>query len=117
MEKIKLGEYVRSNGGVILKVTIINPEKLFIGTKGRGWNFEDIEEMTDFVNNQIVKHSPNIIDLIEVGDYVNGCIVDKDCRGLHIVDKDLNVFYLEYVDIKTILTKEMYKGNCYKLEE
>ena len=65
----------------------------------------------------IVNHSKNIIDLIEVGDYVNG-------KRIHKIDKGQNYCYLYYgncktfVDyqIKTILTKEQYESNCYTVE-
>lgn len=58
----------------------------------------------------IVNHSKNEIDLVKKDDFVNGCIVDEDCRGLHIVDKDLNVFYLKDIEIKSIVTAEQYKS-------
>ena len=72
----------------------------------------------------IVKHSKNIIDLIEVGDYVNGqrvlCLKknNDDCRD------DIGTSYIEGIDIylgydesdiKTILTHEQYERNCYKI--
>lgn len=63
------------------------------------------------------KTSKNIIDLIEVGDIVNGKLIHK-------IDKGSNYCYLYYgncktfVDyqIKTILTKEQFEANCYKIE-
>lgn len=59
----------------------------------------------------IVKHSKQLIDLIEEGDYVNGeLITDKwDTR----VSSIRSNFSEE--DIKTILTKESYMANCYKV--
>lgn len=69
-----------------------------------------------------IKHSKNIIDLIEEGDYVNGLEVykgkvasgkEKLLVGNHIV----NGMALEAVNIKSILTKEQYNQNCYRLEE
>ena len=62
------------------------------------------------------KTSKNIIDLIEVGDIVNGKLIHK-------IDKGSNYCYLYYgncktfVDyqIKTILTKEQFEANCYKV--
>ena len=60
---------------------------------------------------EIVKHSKQLIDLIECGDYVNGeLITDKwDTR----VSSIRSNFSEE--DIKTILTKESYMANCYKV--
>lgn len=59
----------------------------------------------------IVNHSKQLIDLIEEGDYVNGeLITDKwDTR----VSSIRSNFSEE--DIKTILTKESYMANCYKV--
>lgn len=59
----------------------------------------------------IVNHSKQLIDLIEEGDYVNGeLITDKwDTR----VSSIRSNFSEE--DIKTILTKEIYMANCYKV--
>lgn len=60
---------------------------------------------------EIVKHSKQLIDLVEEGDYVNGeLITDKwDTR----VSSIRSNFSEE--DIKTILTKESYMANCYKV--
>ena len=70
--------------------------------------------------------SYNIIDLVEVGDYVNGQLVyydeESECLGQNFVDADSN-YYFESITkggdykIKTILTKEQYENNCYKVEE
>lgn len=72
----------------------------------------------------IVKHSKNIIDLIEVGDYVNGSkVIEVDnCKGT------MRELYLEgqnpekecglyFEQIETILTHEQYEQNAYRLEE
>lgn len=59
----------------------------------------------------IAKHSKQLIDLIEEGDYVNGeLITDKwDTR----VSSIRSNFSEE--DIKTILTHQQYMANCYKV--
>lgn len=76
---------------------------------------------------EIINHSFNIIDLIEVGDIVNGkrvlCLKknNDDCRDdigtscIGIGDIDIYIGYNE-ADIKTILTHEQYERNCYRLE-
>lgn len=72
------------------------------------------------------KFSHNIIDLIEVGDYVNGeLVVDKlqtPCRigkqgKKFIFTKNMNIGegYFEE-DIKTIVTKEQFASMEYRLE-
>ena len=66
---------------------------------------------------EIVKHSKQLIDLIEAGDYVNGHLVEE----VRISCFDSLIFVHEYEielrekDIKTILTKEQFEANCYKV--
>ena len=62
MEEIKVGEYVRTRDG-ICKLLEIDKEYMWCGYVDKPfWLRLD----------NIVKHSFNIIDLIEEGDYVNG---------------------------------------------
>ena len=71
------------------------------------------------------KVSENIIDLIEIKDIVNDCIVigfGYECvngnkeRSILVEGKYTKVNYaLLDFDIKTILTKELYEANCYKV--
>ena len=101
-DKIEVNEYVRFNNGEIGKVIDIkeNPSRIVYSEYG------EIGLISD-----IVKHSKQLIDLIEEGDYVNGeLITDKwDTR----VSSIRSNFSEE--DIKTILTKESYMANCYKV--
>ena len=73
---------------------------------------------------EIVKHSKQLIDLIEVGDYVNGyrvinVINEGICPSGKCIDidssKDSSECTLWEEDIKTILTKEQMEANCYKV--
>lgn len=122
--KIEVGEYVRTKDGRIALIKSIDYEAGI-------YRFDRIIYINDFrmkedvlYNNEmfkklIVKHSKQITDLIEVGDFVNGMEI------LHIDDNKLyvewnNEFeeftgFLENKDIKTILTKESYMANCYKV--
>ena len=69
------------------------------------------------------KISENIIDLIECGDYVNGYrVTDKylfagEKPVLETEGDDTNCKCLCEGDIKTILTKERYMDNYYKVGE
>lgn len=63
----------------------------------------------------IIKSSPNIIDLIEVGDYVNGNKVDaKGNKYVIFYDGDGDIEVFEN-DIKSIVTKEQFKEMEYRL--
>ena len=68
MEKIKVGDYVRTKDGEITRIVDTNmfDKTIYKDIQGAKYYLEDI-----------VKHSPNIIDLIEVGDYVNGKLIHK----------------------------------------
>ena len=101
-DEIKVGEYIRTKSGTIIKVT----KTKIVGK----YYYLDIQE-----NRKIVKHSSNIIDLIEPGDYVNGKYVQevkqyKDGKSIlafiGIIDNE---------DIKSIVTKEQFKSVEYKV--
>lgn len=102
--EIEVGEYVRSRIGSIGKVTKIEDNKFL---------YED-ETFITWTGN-VIKHGKNILDLIEVGDFINGeRILDITGDYIHTNETNHNKFYLKK-HIKTILTKEQFELNCYKL--
>ena len=117
---IEVGEYVRTKDK-ILKIDSFDKDIRNIDcvcfTTGEVYTQELLNEI-------IVKHSKNIIDLIEVGDYVNGYKVsDKESTLLITNVKGIdrsgyNIPISQFGEnIKTILIKEQYNANCYKVEE
>lgn len=62
----------------------------------------------------VLKTSHNIIDLIEVGDYVNGWKVLYWTDGTKIID-DGYASDLNKIKIKSIVTKEMFSSMEYRL--
>ena len=122
-DKIEVGEYVRTKDGEIHKVIEIKENRYIT-------NFDDYfyygydNNMGGF-KSDIVKHSKQIIDLIEKDDYVNGRKVKyiamfegfPDYPKLIFVDETHLIpdDTCENEDIKTILTKELYEANCYKV--
>ena len=95
---IEVNEYVRTDKGYIFKV---DEEKKNLQIA----NFLDVEY------GKMIKHSKQLIDLIEVGDYVNGeLITDKWDTRISSIRSNFSE-----EDIKTILTKEQYLANCYKV--
>lgn len=70
-----------------------------------------------FKRDKIVKHSKQPIDLIEAGDFVNGYKVDE----VRITCFNSTIFIDDYKkelrenQIKTIVTKELYEANCFKV--
>lgn len=103
MEKIEIEEFVRIKKGKIGKVLSIDENPEWIETTLDKGNVMHISEFK--------KHSKQLIDLIEEGDYVNGeLITDKWDTRISSFKSNFNE-----EDIKTILTKEIYMANCYKV--
>lgn len=127
MEEIKVGEYVKTENGLIGKVNKIEPA-------GSGCRYAG-EFLTDEIiqfndgkiyerrvrRKQVVKHSKEVIDLIECGDYVNGMEIldiyiprDKwDPIELRVDSRYTNFILAD--EIKTILTHEQFEQNSYKV--
>lgn len=125
---IEVGEYVRTTDGKIGTFVRYSsrkansfykcPADCFIKLAGRKSNLQCFRDY-------IVKHSKQLIDLIKAGDIVNGhLVIDKyedvdeygnDFWCLIIEDDSLLNRSIREEDIKTILTKENYMANCYKV--
>lgn len=97
--KIKVGEFCRTDKGRIFKV---DENKINLGL----CKFLDVEY------GNIVKHSPNLIDLIQCGDYVNGEQITDIWNGNRISSVKSN---FNEEDIDTIVTKEMMESISYKV--
>lgn len=115
---MKVGDYVRTKNGYICKVTNINDFR-----EPNVRYCVDANYLKDFMfigDEDIYKSSPNIIDLIEVGDYVNGCRVD-DIRPTHLYcNEDDDDDFCEIIlkeNIKSIVTKDQFKAMEYKVGE
>lgn len=114
--EIKVGEHVRNKEGKIIKATWV----------GAAIVTNDLYTMSK-LSGEITKHSSNIIDLIELGDFVNKQEVvnvegfDKngdDKEALGIIDTDGDYAYgvfLEDIPIKTIVTHEQMEQMEYKV--
>ncbi len=109
--EIEVNEYVRTNKGNIGQVIgIFNGHcqaKYHIQFQGK------VKVKRQYLSTHtIIKHSKQLIDLVEVGDYVNGeLITDKWDTRISSIRSNFSE-----EDIKTILTKEQYMANCYKVE-
>ena len=114
---IEVNEYVRTNKGVIgelISETLSYPEPNEWILKANN-NKIVIVECDDYP----VKHSKQLIDLIEVGDIVRirtglyssfmEFIDNEEC--LLILKEQVKKFWT----IEEILTKEQYMANCYKI--
>ena len=122
MKEIKVGEYGRTNKGKIFIFAWLEnsdekryTNKVLLGNgkifENKFYYFDDGEE--------IVKHSKNIIDLIEVGDIVHTRdVLNEDItyiwskEYLDALKEDLK----NGIELVDILTFEQYTRNCYTVE-
>lgn len=119
---IKIGEYVRDCDGYIIKVNEIKEDE----EANDIWLEETMFKGT--YKSMVIKHSPNITDLIEIGDIIKVKGIDdirevindnfykhyNDTRA--IVDDECFSKRLVEFDIEQILTKEKYKIEFYKVK-
>ena len=123
---IEVGEYGRTNFGKIIKFAWYEKEKGILNDKAVIL-VDKMRTTTDcfyyFEKGEcIVKHSKNIIDLIEVGDYVNGekieqITTDSGYKKYYTTGFGVYDEYDNESVIHSILTKEQYEANCYKVKE
>ena len=123
--KIEVGEKIRCNDGLIGKLVRI--ERDDIDTSLKWYVFDDGKNERYINKPYIVKHSKNIIDLIEVGDIVeyqvNSLSAIKVGKVRQYRDARSNSEYLgvEGFDITkiyilSILTQQQFEANCYKVK-
>ena len=119
MMKLEVGMYVRTPKGIakIEEITEDRTEIYFNCDTGLSISFikKDFtqEEMAEFY-----KHSHNIIDLIEVGDYVNGDKVIYTNDGyIEVGEESDNIGFTSDKFIKSIVTKEQFEQMQYKVGE
>ena len=115
--EIEIGEYIRTKRGYIRQVVRRDVDDhilLDIGFEGARY-LTKVEEKED-----IVKHSKNIINLVEVGDYINGYLVvaisDDGYIEIAIGDDIEQGELLTVKDIKSIVTKEQFESIKYEVE-
>ena len=127
--KLEVGMYVRLENDVEDIVIINKIAHVFetsILTENDGSIYQGV-----YTKENVIKASYNIIDILEVGDYVNGSEV-LDFENKYIEEKDTFVpigvvtenCYLEYTDswiieknIKSVITHEQMEQMAYKVGE
>jgi len=124
--EIQVGEYIRTLDG-IKKIVKINEGKLST-YYGKYIVFPEYKNSKSINVKNITKHSFNIIDLIEEGDYVNGLEVvtidgydedgnDKEELGiLETYVDEVDGIYLTDVNIKSIVTHEQMEAMEYEVK-
>lgn len=109
---IEIGEYVRTFNGLIGKVVELTDSGNYAIRIYNG---------AEYVVRAVIKnHSKDLIDLIEVGDIVK---LDDEFIEYRLIDvfdesiiEGLKQDVKTGIKIKSILTKEQYMQNCYKID-
>lgn len=135
--KIEIGEYARTKDGRIGKL-----DEIYHAGRGNRFYGEDLDknyysikynsdEYGRYSDEEIIKHSKNIIDLIEIGDLIkynsnnSGVDVIEEVLGTCKVDEDYDkgkgfvcTMLDDYIwsnDIKSIVTKEQFNNMEYRV--
>ena len=132
---MNVGDYVRTKWGEIARIEKNAGKNNF----GNLYQLDIKGENDLYCEENIVKSSPQIIDLIEVGDYLNGWRVNKIERNsgdtgtiIKIGNSTFNVldneeiytpvyendsYYQKIEKLKTIVTHEQMEAMQYRVEE
>ena len=115
--KLEVGMYVKLVNDVediVVINKIANVFETTILTENDGSIYQG-----EYTKENVVKASYDIIDLIEVGDYVNGHEVKSKQSGVKRIDigEDENYVWLYENDIKSIVTKEQFENMEYRIGE
>lgn len=132
---MNVGDYVRTNQGYIAKIIKINKDSYLCDN----WTFTATNYTSEHpkilkkekIKRYEIKSSPNIIDLMEKDDYINGLIVEKNKYGeLYTsyvyyggdIGKQCEVYTTWLKDYKedeiySIVTKEQFERMEYKVKE
>lgn len=125
---MKVGDYVRTKWGTIAQIN----ECLGKDVGYKNMEHYEVDRLiglyNDFIlyENNIKKSNPEIIYLVEVGDYINGVEVINLADGIHLefannvsyVDVGLSTYRDGHIEgIKSIVTHEQFESMQYKVGE
>ena len=123
--ELKENMYVRNCYGRIAKIEDIEDNIAYCDN----WLYQRYEEFITFIDlnnekdiNKITKVSYNIIDILEIGDYVNGYPIyeiveyEDDTRAIVIADDNKSIIWKKQ-NIKSVITHEQMEQMAYKAGE
>ena len=115
--KLEVGQFARLKSGYICKIININDYREPNMKYGVEANY--LRDVMFIGDDDVVKASYNIIDILEKGDYVNGHEVKSKQSGVKRIDigEDENYVWLYEKDIKSVVTHEKMEQMAYKVEE
>lgn len=113
--EIKVNDYVRTKKGYICKIININDFRE--PSIKYGVEASYLKDIMFIGDEDIIKSSPRIKDLIKVGDYVNGWRVTQITNSYVEIcwGRDSDEF-IKPENIKSILTKEQFEQMEYKID-
>lgn len=125
MSKNEIGKYVRTEYGYILENTLGGHRDIVKALENKDSHYE-------FEYGKIVRYSNTLIELVEVGDYINGekvleirqIVEDLEAFATKISKKEIIICvfksgdgsyyrYIKEAEIKNMLTHERYAQTCY----
>ena len=116
---MKVGEYVRTKNGEIGK--LVNVEIYYVLGQNDKDKFSCVLFNNSYVpcivSNDFIIKKGQLIDLIEIGDYVNGervINIIKKHKYLEVSDEEI---VIDEKDIKSIVTKEAFESMEYRIGE
>ena len=118
--KLKVGQFARLKSGYICKIININDFREPNMKYGVEANY--LKDVMFIGNDDVVKASYSIIDILEIGDYVNGypiCEIveyEIDTRAIVINDDNKSIIWKNQ-DIKSVITHEQMEQMAYKVGE
>ena len=134
--KLEVGKWCRTEKGTIFKIIGGNVDMWEIDIdysylskcENEDYNSYAYNKNNSLFEDLVVKSSYNIIDILEIRDYVNGSLVvninydinlDEDkAESISIFDYSIEGFdVLHEKDIKSIVTKEQFEQMAYKIGE
>lgn len=121
--KLEVGQFARLKSGYICKIININDFREPNMKYGVEANY--LKDVMFISDDDVIKASYNIIDILEVGDYVNGFEVlriDKECDLYPKTLKcqypnNIDYFNIFNEDIKSVITHEQMEQMKYKVGE
>lgn len=123
--KLKLNMYVRTKKGIAKIIGRINDPTNYYDKYWVCDRYLELNNDTEYIHEQDIIGEPsyNIIDLIQVGDFVNGYPVyeiieyEDNTRAIVIGDDNKSIIWEESSQyIKSIVTKEQFEVMKYKVE-
>ena len=125
--KLEVGKWCRTQKGTIFKIIGGNVDMWEIDIDYSYLSKCENEDYNSYAYNKnnslfeylVVKASYNIVDILEVGDYVNGHRVEEiDFDDEEIfTDSEYYCGIVEFCNIKSVITHEQMEQMAYKVEE